>query len=241
MKAVLRGKRPPEAAREAMAGTKMTDPAFRKGLAEGGASALAASKDPLVALARAADPHVRAMIKWTEDNVDSVEKSAGEKIGKARFAVYGKSSYPDATFTLRLTYGAVKGYPMNGTQAPPHTTFFGLYDRAESFGRKDPYELPERYVARRGALELATPLNFVSTCDIIGGNSGSPVIDRDGGLVGVVFDGNIESLVGNYVYDETRNRAVAVASPAIIEVLRKLYDAAALADELLGQASLSSR
>ena len=170
-----------------------------------------------------------------EDNVESVETPAGEKIGQARFAVYGKSLYPDATFTLRLAYGVVKGYPMNGTQAPPMTTFYGLYDRAYSFGLKFPYNLPARYLERRTRLDLAGPVDFVSTCDIIGGNSGSPVVNKQGELVGLIFDGNIEGLVGDYVYYEVNNRAVAVHSGAIIEVLRDLYDASSLADELEGK------
>ena len=165
----------------------------------------------------------------------SAETAAGEKIGRARFAVYGHSAYPDATFTLRLSYGQVKGYPMNGTNAPSKTTLFGLYDRSASFDNKDPYELPRRYVERRGSLDLATPMNFVTTNDIIGGNSGSPVVNRNGELVGLIFDGNIESLVGSFVYLEETNRAVAVHSSVIVEAMRKLYDAGALADELQGR------
>jgi len=235
IKAVLGGRAPEELAKEAIAGTKLADPAFRKSLVEGGEAAVQASTDPLIVLARKADPFGREMIKWHEDNVESVETPAGEKIGKARFAAYGKSMYPDATFTLRLSYGAVKGYPMNGTIAPPLTTLYGLYDRAYSFQMKPPFNLPAPYLERKDRLDLTTPVDFVSTCDIIGGNSGSPVIDRQGDLVGLIFDGNIESLVGDYVYEEENNRAVAVHSAAIIEVLRKLYDAGALADELEGK------
>lgn len=233
-KSVLGGRNAAEVAKEAVAGTRLADPAFRKSLVEGGEPAVQASTDPLIALARRVDPFAREMHKWFEDKVESIEVSAGEKIGKARFAAYGKSTYPDATFTLRLTYGTVKGYPMNGTQAPPWTTFFGLYDRAYSFGLKNPYELPKRYLEGKGALDLSTPLDFVSTCDIIGGNSGSPVVNRNGELVGLIFDGNIESLVGDYVYSGEKNRAVAVHSSALVEVLRKLYDAGPLADELQG-------
>jgi hypothetical protein len=239
-KAVLAGKTPAEAARAAIAGTKLTDPAFRKSLVEGGDAAVAASTDSLIVLARRADPGVREIKKWHETNVESAERSAGERIGRARFAAYGKSIYPDATFTLRLSYGTVKGYPANGTQAPPYTTFYGLYDRANSFGLKPPYELPGRYLERLAKVDLATRLNMVTTNDIIGGNSGSPVIDRNGELVGLIFDGNIESLIGNYVYDIEKNRAVAVASAAIVHALRVLYDAGPLADELTGRSSLTS-
>ena len=235
MRAALEGRTPAEVARELVSGTKLTDPAVRKSLVEGGEAAVQASTDPLIAFARRVDPFLREMRKWYEDNIESVETTAGEKIGKARFAAYGKSVYPDATFTLRLTFGAVKGYPMNGTQAPPETTFYGLYDRAYSFGLKPPYDLPARYLERKGRLDLSTPLNFVSVCDITGGNSGSPVINRNAELVGLIFDGNIESLAGNYVYSEEKNRAVAVHSSAIIEALRELYDAAPLADELQGR------
>ncbi len=232
VKTALNGRGPADVARELVRGTKLADPALRKSLVEGGEAAVAASKDPLIAMARRLDPMARELRKWDEDNVQSVETAAGEKIGKARFAVYGKSSYPDATFTLRLTFGAVKGYPMNGTVAPPKTTFFGLYDRANSFGMQPPFHLTPRFLERKDRLNLATPLNFVSTCDILGGNSGSPVINRNAELVGLIFDGNIESLVGSFVYNEGDNRAVAVHSAAIIEALRKIYDAGALADEL---------
>jgi len=175
------------------------------------------------------------VIKWHEDNVQSVEMKAGEKIGQARFAAYGKSLYPDATFTLRLAFGAVKGYPMNGTIAPVRTTFYGLYDRAYGFDLKPPFDLPRRFLDRRSSLDLSTPVDFISACDIIGGNSGSPVVNKQGELVGLIFDGNIEGLVGDYVYNEENNRAVAVHSAAMIEVLRKVYDAGALADELTGK------
>jgi hypothetical protein len=175
------------------------------------------------------------MKKWLEDNIESVVKPAGEKIGQARFAIYGKNAYPDATFTLRLSYGTVKGYPMNGTIAPSKTTFYGLYDRAASFDNKFPFQLPQRYIDNKDKLNLATPLNFVCSGDIIGGNSGSPVVNRAGELVGLVFDGNIESFVGRFFYDETANRTVSVHSAAIIEALNKIYGAEKLAKELLGQ------
>jgi hypothetical protein len=164
--------------------------------------------------------------------VQSVEQSAGERLGKARFAVYGHAAYPDATFTLRLSYGTVAGYPMNGTKAPPKTTFYGLFDRAFSFNLQGPFALPSRYAEGLHNLDLSTPLDFVTTNDIIGGNSGSPVINRKGEIVGLIFDGNIESLVGDYVYDETTNRSVAVTTNAITEALSKLYKTGDLVREL---------
>ncbi|MDZ7289120.1 MAG: S46 family peptidase [candidate division KSB1 bacterium] len=234
IQAVLNGRSPAEVAKELITGTKMGDPAFRKSLVEGGEAAVAASTDPMIVVARKIDPIGRELRKWVEDNVESVATTASEKIGKARFAVYGKSVNPDATFTLRLSYGVVKGYPMNGTKAPSKTTFYGLYDRYYSFDMQPPFHLPQRYVERKDKLDLSTPLNFVTTNDIIGGNSGSPVINKNAELVGLVFDGNIESLVGRFVYNEENNRCVAVHSAAMIEALRKLYDAGALADELQG-------
>jgi hypothetical protein len=235
------GKSPADAAAAVVRGTKLGDPAVRKSLVDGGGPAVAASSDPLIDFARRIDPLLREQRKWLEDNVISVETAAGEKIGKARFAVYGKSTYPDATFTLRMSYGTVKGYPMNGTIAPSRTTFFGLYDRADSFDNKAPFDLPERYQKGRDRLNLSTPLDFVSTADIIGGNSGSPVINRNGEFVGIIFDGNIESLVGRFVYDEQTNRAVAVDSAAIIHALRALYDAGTLADEIEGKTASAAR
>jgi hypothetical protein len=235
VKTVLNGKTPAQVASEAIRGTKLNDPAVRKSLAEGGQAAVDASTDPLVVLARKVDPFFRDIRKQYEDTVESAVTGASEKIAKARFAIYGKSVYPDATFTLRLAYGTVKGYPMNGTEAPPKTTFYGLYDRSAGFSNKPPFQLTPRFVERRDKIDLATPMNFVMTADIIGGNSGSPVINRNGEFVGIIFDGNIESLTGNFVYLEESNRAVAVESAAVIEALRKVYDAPALANELEGK------
>ncbi len=235
VKTVLNGQTPEQAATALVNGTKLEQAAERKKLIDGGEAALAASTDPMIVLARKLDPMRRELIKWTEQNVDSVEQKAGEQLGKARFAVYGKSTYPDATFTLRLSYGQVRGYPMNGTEAPPKTTMFGLYDRANSFNFEGPFDLPSRYKEEHGNLDLSTPMNFVTTNDIIGGNSGSPVINRNAEIVGLIFDGNIESLVGDFVYDGDKNRAVAVHTAAMTEALTKLYGAQRLVDELLGK------
>jgi hypothetical protein len=234
VKACLDGKTPEEAAKALLAGTKLADPALRKQLVDGGPTAVARCTDSFIVLARKLDPIVREMRKWQEDNIESITRPAGEKIGQARFAAYGKNAYPDATFTLRLSYGAVKGYPMNGTLAPYKTTFYGLYDRAASFDNKYPFQLPPRVAAARDKLDLSTPLDFVCTGDIIGGNSGSPVINTAGELVGLVFDGNVESFMGRFFYDDTANRTVSVHSAAIIEAMKKIYGAEKLAQEILG-------
>jgi len=232
VKTVLNGKSPAQVAAALVNGTKLADPAVRKKLVEGGATAVQASTDPMIVLARNLDPMRRELIKWLQDNVESVEQRAGEQLGKARFAAYGKTTYPDATFTLRLSYGQVKGYPMNGTKAPSKTTFYGLYDRAYSFDLKPPFNLPARYAEGRGKLDLATPLDFATTNDVVGGNSGSPVINRQAEIVGLIFDGNIESLVGDYVYNGENNRSIAVHTAGMTEALKKLYKADALLNEL---------
>jgi hypothetical protein len=216
-------------------GTRLADPKVRQALLEGGEAAVAASTDPMIVTARRLDPIWRANYQHIRDSEESVLVPAEEKLGKARFAAYGKNAYPDATFTLRLSYGTVEGYPYNGTVAPPFTTYYGLFDRAASFSNKEPFNLTGKESAALSRLDLTTPLDFVCTADIIGGNSGSPVIDRQGQIVGLIFDGNIESLAGDFVYDGTKNRAVAVHTAGMIEALRKIYNAGALADELEGK------
>jgi hypothetical protein len=235
IKSVLNSESPESVAKKMVEGTKLADTKFRQSLVQGGEKAVQRSDDPLIVLARKLDPMMRAEEKWDRDNIQSVLTRAGEKIAKARFAAYGKATYPDATFTLRLSYGAAVGYPMNGTVAPYKTTLYGLYDRALSFDGKGDFRLPERFWERKDKLDLSTPVNFVSTCDIIGGNSGSPVVNRNAELVGLIFDGNIESLPGRFAFDETKNRAVAVHCAYMLEGLRKLYDATALADEIEGK------
>jgi Peptidase S46 len=235
LKALTQGQAADAFVDSAVDGTKLYDVEFRKSLIDGGEAAVAASTDPMIVAARRTDPLAREYQRWQRDEVQSVLTQAGEKLGNARFLVYGKNTYPDATFTLRLSYGSVKGYPYNGTIAPPFTTFYGLYDRAASFSNQPPFDLTPKQAAGRDKLDLATPLDFVSTGDIIGGNSGSPVVNREGELVGLIFDGNIESLAGDFVYDGSKNRAVAVHSSAMIEAMRKLYAAGALADEVQGK------
>ncbi len=230
----LGGMTPTERAAQ-LATSGLIDPEQRRKLVDGGKKAVAASNDPMLVLARDLDPILREQTEWTESNITSVMAEAGELLGAARFAVYGKTMYPDATFSLRLSYGKVAGYPMNGTLAPSHTTFYGLYDRAESFDREPPFAPTQRFDTRRSRIDLSRPMNVATTNDIIGGNSGSPLIDREGRLVGLIFDGNIESLAGNYVYDDTANRAISVHAAAIEIVLRDLYDAGSLADEMMGR------
>lgn len=229
---VLDGKNPADVVKNLIENSQMDKAEFRTKLIEGGADAVKNCQDPLIKLALKIDPMLRESDTWFRENVESKLTPASEKVAKARFAVYGKTTYPDATFTLRLSYGTVQGYPYNGTIAPYQTTLYGAYDRAASFGNKGDFELPKRFWDRKDQLDLATPVNFVSTCDIIGGNSGSPVINKNAELVGLIFDGNIESLPGRFVYDGTKNRAVSVHSGYILKALRSLYDAKNLVDEI---------
>jgi hypothetical protein len=235
VKAVLAGKTPAEAAKAAVEATKLDDPGVRKALVSGGRKAVEASTDPMIVLARTIDPMQRAVRKFEEDEVDAVVTRAAEKLGPARFKAYGKSLPPDATFTLRLSYGTAKGYPAEGTLVPWKTSFFGLYGHSADFDDQEPFKLPARWVEKKGAVDLATPMNFVLTTDIIGGNSGSPVVNAKAELVGLIFDGNIESLVWRYVYTDEKGRAVAVHSKALTEAIAKVFDAPAIADELLGK------
>ncbi|HVH28823.1 MAG TPA: S46 family peptidase [Vicinamibacterales bacterium] len=232
VKAALAGHTPQAAAAGYIKGTALADPAVRKRLMDGGEAAVNQSEDPLIVLGRAVDGPMREINDRMEREVLSIETAARQRIGQARFAAFGTSAYPDATFTLRLSYGRATGYPMNGTVAPYKTTFAGLYDRSASFDGKPPFNLPARFVEAKSRIELSTPFNMVTTNDIIGGNSGSPIVNRAGELVGLIFDGNIESLVGRFVYDDNANRAIAVHSGAIVHALRTVYDAGALANEL---------
>jgi hypothetical protein len=188
----------------------------------------------MIELARAIDAPARAVRKTVEAQGE-IKQQAYAQIAKAKFAVEGTSTYPDATFTLRLSYGVVKGYDENGKRVPFQTTFAGLYERSAQHNNQPPFDLPERWLKRKDKLDLETPLNFVLTTDIIGGNSGSPVVNRDAELVGIIFDGNLQSLVLDFVYTEVQARALAVHSQGIIEALRKVYEADKLADELTGK------
>ncbi len=233
VKSVLGSKPPDVRAAELIDGTKLKDVAYRKQLGAGGVKAIEESTDPMIVLARSIDGDARTLRKRYETEVQANERANYAKISRALFDIEGTKLYPDATFTLRLSYGAVKGYQENGKRVPAFTNFAGLYKRSVEHGNKFPFELPHRWIEKKSALSLNTPFNFVSTNDIIGGNSGSPVINKDAELVGLIFDGNIQSLVGDFVYDETQNRAVSVDTRAMMEALRKLYGATEAADELM--------
>ncbi len=227
---VLAGKSPAERAAE-LSKSKLKDVAFRKQLFEGGAAAIASANDPMIALAKLVDGPAREARKVWESQ-DEIKQQAYAEIAKARFAIQGTNTYPDATFTLRLSYGPLKGYEENGKQIPALTTMAGLYQRAAEHNNQPPFDLPKRWVDRKAKLDQSTPFNFVSTADIIGGNSGSPVVNQANEFVGIIFDGNIQSLALDCIYTEKQARAVSVDSAVITEALRKVYDAGALADQL---------
>ena len=236
VKAALNGAEPREVARRAVRETKLNDPAVRKVLIEGPAAAIASSTDPMVMLARRVDNIVRELRSWNEKNITDIETANGTKIAQARFAAYGRSMPPDANSQLRLGYGIVKGYDEDTTLVPYRTTFFGLYDRALSFSEMTPFELAASLKARRSRVDLSVGLNFVYTADTIGGNSGSPVVNRNGELVGLNFDSNLQKLSNRYWYIEEAegSRAVGVHSAGILEALRNVYDANELVSELIG-------
>lgn len=226
------GETPAQAARRLTSETRIADPAFRQELLEGGAPAVAASTDPMVRLARQMeDAFARLQPQWEE--VQAAERVQSARLGRALFAAYGTRLPPDATFTLRITDGVVARYPYNGTFAPPHTSIYGLYARASEFNNAMPWTLPEAFARRREHVDMSTPLNFVTTNDITGGNSGSPMIDREARVVGLVFDSNIEGLPYVFLYGTPESgRAVGVHSAGILESLRNVYRADALVREL---------
>ncbi len=234
VKKVLNGKTPADAAKDLITGTRLDDVAVRKQLYEGGQAAIEASTDPLIVALRAIEPDALTVRKQFDDKIDSVVRRDGTIIAKARFARSGFSQPPDATFTLRLSYGVVKGYKENGKDIPYFTPMGGAYERAAEHHNEPPYKLPESWMNAKSKLDPKTPFNFVSTADIIGGNSGSPTVNKQGEVVGIIFDGNIESLSANFAYSDVQSRAVSVDSRGIQEALRKIYGAGALADELSG-------
>lgn len=212
--------------------SKLGDPAVRKALWEGGTAAIQSSNDPMIALARDIDSEARAVRKVYEDEVQAPVASAQERIAKARFAVLGTNTYPDATFTLRLSYGAVDGWLEKGQKVEPYTRLSRLFERTTG---KDPFRLPQVWLDARDRLDMNTPFCFVTTNDIVGGNSGSPLVDAQSRLVGLAFDGNIHSIAGSFWYDGEMNRTVAVHPAIIITALKDVYGANDLANELLGK------
>ncbi|MEW6018006.1 MAG: S46 family peptidase [Pseudomonadota bacterium] len=227
---LILGKESPEAmAARLAAGSRLADPAVREALWEGGLAAIQASDDPMIQLALRLDPKARELREAWESRVEAPTAQAAEKIARARFAVYGDQVYPDATFTLRLSYGQVQGWTYRGRTIPATTTIGGLYERATG---AEPYALAPRWIEARSKLDLDTVYNFVTTNDIIGGNSGSPVVNARGEVLGAAFDGNIHSLGGDYGYDGAINRTVVVSTAAATEALRKIYGREALLAEL---------
>lgn len=228
---MLNGKSPLERAAELVGGTRLADVAFRKELASGGINAINASDDPLIVFARLVDDEVRAFRQESEE-LQEIERQAYAEIAEALFATQGTSTYPDATFTLRLSFGPVAGYEQAGEQIPAWTNMAGAFKHeADHEGQKD-YELPESWQQARERISESTPFNFVCTADIIGGNSGSPVVDKNLELVGLIFDGNIQSLTADYFYDDRQGRCVCVHSSAIRDALKYVYDAETIADQL---------
>ena len=232
VKKVLAGKSPAERANELVEGTKLKDVALRKELVAGGVKAVEESTDPMIVLARQTDPELRDVRMWRADNVESVDKSNGALIAKALFAIKGKDRYPDATFTLRLAFGPAKGYIENGLPVPFQTAWDGMYAHSEKHGGKSPYELPGSFLKARSGVNPKIPVNFVTTADTTGGNSGSPAVNQKGEIIGLLFDGNIQSLGNAVVYTEDVARSVCVHTAAMIAALRQVYDAGAVADEL---------
>jgi len=236
VKEVMNGKSPQERASELVRGTKLADPAFRKSLGEGGKAAVDASHDPMIELARIVDPRSREVRQTYEAQVDEPLRQSYAKIANAVFKTGGGETYPDATFTLRLSYGTVKGYEENGKHIPWATTVSGAIEHSAEHKNQPPFDLPKSWLSKKELLSQdKTPYNFVFTADIIGGNSGSPVVNRNNEFVGIVFDGNLQSLPWDYQFDDRQGRALAVHSKGIVDALHKVYGADDVVKELTGK------
>ena len=232
---VLAGKSPRARATELINGTRLDQVSAREGLLSGGVSAVNASTDPMIQLALLVDPRSRALRRTYEEEVQEPLRQAYAKVANAAFRASNGNTYPDATFTLRLSFGAVKGYSGTaGPSFPAFSTIAGLYARAAEHQNAAPFDLPKSWLRNESRVNMATPFNFVATTDIIGGNSGSPVVNRNNEFVGIVFDMNLPSLVYNFAWKEEDTRTVAVHSKGILEALRNVYGATALVSELLG-------
>ena len=236
VKKVLGKKSPDELAKELIAGAQLKDASLRKKLWEGGKSAVDASDDSFIRLAKLTDPDARAVRTWHDEVIEPPERKGAELIAKAKFQLEGTSNYPDATFTLRLSYGSVEGYEEKGHRVNPITVLGGAFERATG---REPFALPKSWLVANQDKRInpATPFNMATSNDIIGGNSGSPVFNKDLQIVGLIFDGNIQSLGGEYGFDPTVNRAVSVCSPALVEALDRIYGARRIVTELRGGAS----
>jgi len=232
---ILGARTPQEVAKELVSGTKLRDLDVRRKLMEGGLDAVYTCQDPMIKLALLVDPVSRGLRSRYEKGIEAIETKDGARIARVMFKLRGTSIPPDATGTLRLSFGAVRSYVENGKKIPYETTFAGLYEKSAAAGNKDPYELPASFLKKKSAVRMSAPVNFVSTADSIGGNSGSPLVNRKGEFVGVLFDGNIQSLPTRFVYEDRVSRSVMVSGQGIIEALLKIYDAKPLVDEILGR------
>jgi hypothetical protein len=234
VKRILKGQAPEARAKELIEKTRITDPEIRNLLQAGGKATIDVSTDPMIVLARELEPDAQAITKRYDEEVTAVQAAAYPKVGAAIVAIDGNKVSSDATGTLRLSYGTVKSYMEEGKKIAPYTYIAGLYERSAQHNNQNPYDLSPRWAEAKAALNAKTPFNMVTTNDIVGGNSGSAMVDRKGDLVGLIFDGNIPMLGGYYTYDEAANRAISVDSRLILEALRTVYKADRIASEIAG-------